>query len=193
MKRLAWVLLSVAGCLSTGWAHSDDRAAGVEQLHELLLTAMTLPEQSARENLLGQHVLALFDVQTIARISAGQSWRSLPEEKRREYVDLLSQLIVATYADRFDAFNGQSFVTEEIRPARSGHVVLTRLLRPNDTPVSLDYYLRDNKVFNVVADGVSDLSLRRADYSSIIKNEGFDSLLTHLARKVALARGESNP
>ena len=71
---------------------------------------------------------------------------------------------------------------------RTGDVVRTRLLREAEADVTLDYFLRAGRVFNVVADGVSDLSLRRADYSSIIKTEGFAALLTHIQRKIDEAR-----
>ena len=38
---------------------------------------------------------------------------------------------------------------------------------------------------NVVAQGVSDLSLKRADYTAVIKTEGFDSLINRLEKKIA--------
>ncbi len=163
--------------------------AAVEQLHELLLQAMQTPQQAQRELLLREHVLSLFDVAGIARISVGKTWRRLEQDQQQRFITLLGELIVATYADRFDDFSGQRFVTDEVKAASSGWVVVTRLLRQNDEPVTLDYYLRRNRVFNVVADGVSDLSLRRADYNSIVKQEGFDSLLAHIHAKLEETRG----
>ena len=38
---------------------------------------------------------------------------------------------------------------------------------------------------NVVAKGVSDLSLKRAEYTAVIDSEGFDSLLNRLRGKVS--------
>ena len=38
--------------------------------------------------------------------------------------------------------------------------------------------------------GVSDLSLRRADYNSIVKKEGYASLLAHLRNKIKQARDQ---
>ena len=60
----------------------------------------------------------------------------------------------------------------------------TEMVRANKEIVRLDYYFLNGGVFNVVADGVSDLSLRRADYNSIIKSEGFLALLSHLRQKI---------
>jgi ABC-type transporter MlaC component len=52
----------------------------------------------------------------------------------------------------------------------------------------LNYYFRDSRVFNVVANGISDLSLRRAEYGSIIKEEGYDVLLEQIQNKILKTR-----
>jgi len=160
----------------------------VESFHTTLLAVLRLPQQSAREALLQPQIQTLFDTRSIARISLGRTWRTLDTAQQQAFEGLLAELIVATYASRFDGFNNQRFVTNGVEGVKSGFVVRTRLLRNSGDSVSLDYFLRDGKVFNVVANGVSDLSLRRADYNSIIKNEGYARLVTHIKTKIAEAR-----
>lgn len=67
--------------------------------------------------------------------------------------------------------------------------VRTRLVRPGDEAVQLDYVLQEEagrwRIVNVVANGVSDLSLKRADYGSIMKKQGFDLLVEKLEAQVA--------
>ena len=152
----------------------------VQMAHNLLLEAMHIPEQTVPEQLLGPRISGLFDISRMARISLGRTWRTLDAAERDEFRTLLAELIVATYADRFDSFNEQMFVTDSTTTGENAVVVRTRLVRRNEESVNLDYYLRGGRVFNVVADGVSDLSLRRADYNSIIKREGYPALLLHL-------------
>jgi len=41
------------------------------------------------------------------------------------------------------------------------------------------------QIVNVVADGVSDLALRRAEYSRVIRNGGFEALMEHLDEQIA--------
>ncbi|MBL8528930.1 MAG: ABC transporter substrate-binding protein, partial [Burkholderiales bacterium] len=41
------------------------------------------------------------------------------------------------------------------------------------------------RIVNIVADGISDLALKRAQYTSIMEREGFDSLLAKLSQKIA--------
>ena len=192
--RLGWfVVLCVVLAGLPGFAGEDEDAQlqarlDIEAFHASLLEAAQIGDQADREALLQQQIPRLFDNQRIAAISLGRTWRSLSAAQRDKFVLLLSDLIVATYADRFDNFSGQRFVTETVQAVKSGVVVQTRLVRASGESVTLDYLLRSGKVFNVVADGVSDLSLRRADYNSIVKNEGYPQLIAHMENKLALAR-----
>lgn len=187
-----WLLaLSVCGHAQTS-APVDEKQSEARQriddFHAALIQAMRTPDYAARATALQPVIDASFDITRIAGISLGRTWRDLTDTQQTEFVSLLSELVVATYADRFDGYSGQQFVIDEVRAVRTGHVVRTRLVREAEADVTLDYFLRAGRVFNVVADGVSDLSLRRADYSSIIKTEGFAALLTHIQRTIDEAR-----
>ena len=162
--------LLFAGASLIGPAHAEvaeaDAGAGIEDFHGALIAAMQMPGHAEREAALLPVAAELFDLPRIAGISLGRTWRDLDESQRQAFQDNLLALIVATYADRFDSYGDQQFVTDDVQAVRTGHVVRTRLLRPGEDDVTLDYFVRDGRVFNVVADGVSDLSLRRADYTS---------------------------
>ncbi|MCY3793828.1 MAG: ABC transporter substrate-binding protein [Gammaproteobacteria bacterium] len=169
-----------------GWAATDEApATSVGRFHALLIEAMRTGGFDRRAALLEPAVAEFFDLGTVARISVGPSWRGLSEERRSAFVALMHRLVTATYADRFDSYSGQSFVQVETVAASTGPVVKTALNRTNDEPVNLDYYFRSGKVFNVVADGVSDLSLRRADYAGIIRESGFDGLVADIEASIA--------
>jgi len=179
----------LALCFPSAPAAGEDSAQGVtEQFHKVLLQAAGLEMMGDREALLGPAIADAFNVERIASVSLGRTWKGLSEAERAEFTELLAALIVATYADRFDQYTGQRFVTDRVEAVRTGFVVYTTLERPGNSSVSLNYFLRDGGIFNVVADGVSDLSLRRADYNSIVKKEGYASLLAHLRNKIKQAR-----
>ena len=190
---LVFVSLPIYAQVALDQAPLGSAREKVERLHDSLIESMQQAEQANREALLSPVVAAVFDVNNIARISIGRTWRTISAEQQQALVEDLTALIVATYADRFDAYNDQQFLTREVVAVRTGPVVKTQLIRIDDEPVTLDYYLRDGGIFNVVADGVSDLSLRRADYNSIIKQQGFEALLQHIADKIDEARNPPPP
>ena len=165
---------------------AEDPGLQVDALHAVLVKAMkhggTIAERIA---LVDDQVFALFDFETIARISVGREWTKMQAADQTRLVDLLRRLSVATYADRFDKFEGQRFERQGVQTSKSGSVVKTVIVRSNGERVSLHYYFRAGKIFNVVADGVSDLALRRSDYGSILKREGLAALFKHVEQNVA--------
>lgn len=177
--------LTIQAALPVPAAAAEGAEAKVDRFHAALLASMQAGGFGERLALLEPAVAEFFAVATVARISVGASWRGLSEERRAAFVELLERLIVATYADRFDSYSGQRFVRVEVVTASTGTVVKSQLLRASGEPVNLDYYFRGERVFNVVADGVSDLSLRRADYASIIRSQGFDALVAHVKADIA--------
>jgi phospholipid transport system substrate-binding protein len=181
--------LCVAVVLAIGASPSASGAAPdvVERFHAALIATMQentgFADRVAR---LRDPVVSAFDVGTIARVSLGATWRGLDDAERERFVALLTDLVVSTYADRFVRFDGQRFETlavESPRPDRA--VVKTRLLRRTGNPVTLDYYLTGDRVYDIVADGVSDLSLRRADYAAIVEQKGYAGLVDEIGRIIA--------
>ena len=157
----------------------------IDDFHALLIDVMQTARYADRLAALEPVVPGFFDIATVSRITLGRTWRDLDEARQREFRELLETLIAATYADRFDSFDGQRFERLESVAGRRGWVVKTQLVRANGERVNLDYYFNAGSVFNVVADGVSDLSLRRADYNSIIKQEGYDALIRDIEENIA--------
>ncbi len=78
-----------------------------------------------------------------------------------------------------------------VEPARHQTLMVrTRILPEDEDPVELDYRLRNVegswRIIDVFMNGtVSELALRRSEYSSVFKREGFESLLSLLEEKIA--------
>ena len=71
-------------------------------------------------------------------------------------------------------------------------LVRSQLIRSNGDTLNFDYLLRqdkkDCKIINILADGVSDLALRRVEYRSILKQKGFKVFIDMLKKKIELAK-----
>jgi phospholipid transport system substrate-binding protein len=164
----------------------------VNRLHEALLSAMHAEDLDfdARTELLAPVIDSTFDFRTIARVITGRYWGSLAEDDKSRFIETFERLSTATYASNFDSFSGESFaVVSEEQHNENRRTVRTELTKSDGEAVELIYVLRSTEqgwqIVNVIANGVSDLSLKRADYTSIIKTEGFDSLLGKLNEQIA--------
>lgn len=134
-------------------------------------------------------VTATHDLPVIAQIALGQYWGRLTAAQRSEFVKTFTRLSIATYAARFDAYGGEIFTKPTERKLGGGDVLIESQLRsPDGSKVQFAYQLRriDGhwRIINIIANGVSDLALKRAEYTSVIRSHGFKALLAKLKDKI---------
>lgn len=129
------------------------------------------------------------DLAKIARIVVGKEWEKLSEPQQQQLVDVFSRLSIASYAHNFKDYDGEKFTfdTEE-ETIKGGVVIHSHLDIPNDKPVKFDYMLKEKgdswRIINIIANGVSDLALKRSEYTTILQREGFDALIAKINEKI---------
>lgn len=198
---LRYVAGIVATMMSAGAAPASDvpPATPVDALHRTLLEVMQAASRSgaaaSRRRSLEPVVREAFDLGRLARVALGPHWNALDSGQRARMVDVVFRYTVASYAARFDGYSGERFETTGTRPLRRSRVLVRTLLHPpGGEPVRLDYVVQPAqdgwRIVNVVANGVSELALRRAEYDTVMAAEGFDALIGRLERQIAdLATG----
>jgi phospholipid transport system substrate-binding protein len=183
-----------AGASEPGGPPLDEATAAIGQLHEVLLEVMKDAEALGFPGRLGRirpTLLDLYDFPFMAEKSVGLGWRQLDDAGRSRLVDAFSRLAIATYAARFDSYDGARFETLGVQDATHGtSLVKTRIVRGSGETVALDYRMRvvDGRwrIIDVFLNGtVSELALRRSEYSGVLKREGFDALLQAIEQKIA--------
>ena len=129
------------------------------------------------------------DLPKIARIVVGKQWEELTSEQQAKLEAVFSQLSVSAYAHNFKEYAGESFsfISEE-ETGRGGVVVHTNLKIPGEKDVKFDYMMKKKddswQIINIIADGVSDLALKRSDYTSVLSRDGFDALIAKINEKI---------
>ena len=129
------------------------------------------------------------DLPKIARIVVGREWQKLTEEQQAKLTDAFSRLSISAYAHNFKEFGGESFdpISEE-ETARGGVIVHSLLVIPDDKDVKFDYMLKKKgdtwRIINIIANGVSDLALKRSEYTSVLMRQGFDALIAKITEKI---------
>lgn len=182
--------LASATALAGSTPHDDPATRTVEGLHAALLAVMQAADLDPveRGERLKDTIEASFDVSTIVRLSLGRFWHGLQPEERERLEQAQFELILSTYAARFHSYDGERFVTLMTERGPTQTRVRTRIEAPQVAAVSLDYLLRESddqpRIFNVMADGFSELSMRRAEYTAIFERGGLDALLAEIERLV---------
>ena len=135
-----------------------------------------------------------FNFDEMARRALGRPWKDQTPAKQQEFVRLFKDLLFNTYVDRVQSYTGtnEKISYDNERLEGDYALVKTRIRGYKDTDVQVDYRLRqdkgDWKVYDVVVEGVSFIDNYRGQFSSILANESFDSLLRRLQDKVAAQR-----
>lgn len=192
----------LAGTLAlTAVARADDTGATavVNRLNAALLDAMKQGEAAGyqgRFDRLAPVMRQVFDFDLMAEKSLGNEWKSLSAADQARWRDLFSEFTIANYAANFDRFTGQRFdVLGEDASVNDTRLVKTKVVSPGTNDVELTYRLQKTdgawRIIDVYLNGtVSELALRRADYSSLLQRDGFDALATVVRGKIAdLAAG----
>ena len=131
-----------------------------------------------------------FDLDFMASKTVGRYWKSLSDEDKLRWAAIFTRFTTANYAGRFTGYTGEEFVTLGVEDApRDTRVVMTKIIIPKEDDVELNYRLvqRDGewKVIDVFLNGtVSELALRRSEYSSELKRKGFEQLVASVETKI---------
>lgn len=158
------------------------------ELIDVMKNGKTLGYSGRYEKLFGP-VAESHDLVKIARVVVGKEWEKLTAEQQNKLVDDFSKLSVASYAHNFKEYGGESFVFDSEEQTTRGGVVVHYLFKvPNEKSHKFDYWLKEKgdswRIINIIADGVSDLALRRSEYTAILQREGFDALIAKINEKI---------
>ncbi len=185
-----WLVLTFY--FSIAYAQEETAKQVVENFQSELITVMKQGKElgfKGRYDKLSVAITKSHDLTKIARVVVGKEWSKLSEEQQQKLVDVFSQLSIAAYAYNFKDFSGESFkFGSEEDTTRGGAVIHTTLIIPGEKEVKFDYMLKKKgeswRIINIIANGVSDLALKRSEYTSILERDGFDSLMTKINDKI---------
>jgi phospholipid transport system substrate-binding protein len=169
----------------------------IDHFHAVLLDVMknaTTLGVDGRRDKLAPVLDATYDFPAMAQRSLSTGWPKLDESQRDRFIAAFRGMTLRTYATRFDGYDNERFETLGAEPSIAGTVIVRTVLHTANEDVHLDYRLRPTpagyRVIDVYLSGtVSELALRRAEYTSVFERDGFDALVSALERKVSDAPG----
>lgn len=192
LALLTSLLVALAG-LPVGAAEpapaTGDPVTVIAEFHATLLDVMKKSKSlrvRGRYARLEPAVKETFSLPVMIRIAAGSHWAKGSEAARERLTTAFERMSVATYADRFDGYSGESFETVGRRPGPQGTMLVeTKLLRPKDDPVAIAYVMREVqarwRVIDVLLEsGISELARYRSDYAKILRDRGLEGLIAEL-------------
>ncbi len=174
-------------------ADADPAIAPIRAFYDALLAAMKQADQlgvRGRYDKLAPVIRSTFDLPAMTRIAVGPDWTTIPAEQQAALLDSFARMTIATYANRFDGFSGQSFeIDPDVQPRNTGRIVRTKLTRPKEEPVTLNYLMRGTgdtwKIVDIYLSGtISELATQRSEFGAILKTGGPAALIESLHQQI---------
>ncbi len=201
-RAKAFSLALVLAILVAGPALASPATDVIDKFHANLLETMQNAKSwgyQKRRDFLAGPVRDTFNADLMVRLASAGSWNSFTEEEQKQLGEAFYQFTLSNYASRFKGFSGQQFETLSEESMRGKRVMVkTKLINGSDE-IFLNYVLYPEgdsyKVIDVWLKGsVSELAIRKSEFSPILRDQGFTGLLTLLKQMVSnLEREAVNP
>jgi len=124
-----------------------------------------------------------FDLGGMARLTVGPAWTTMSETDHKAITDAFGRLTFSNYAKNFASFGGEQFVVDPMVKMRNeDKIIESKLVRSGRSTVPFNYRMHlvgDKwKAIDVYLNGyVSQVALRRADFSSTVASSGPSGLV----------------
>jgi phospholipid transport system substrate-binding protein len=173
-------------------AENSDAAGVIKTFNATLLEVMKRADElgySGRYRLLEPIIKDSYAFSFMASQSVGKYWKTLTNDEQSLFLKTYTNWSIATYAGRFDGYSGERFeLVSESEPDHGTVTVVSKLIQSNNEETGFYYKLRKIggkwRVVDVQISGVSQLALTRSQFVNIIKDKGFNGLISMLKDKI---------
>ena len=180
----AALLLAGFGASAAGATNTDPAIATIDTFDKTLLDTMKSAKDlgvSGRYRKMEPAIERAFNLPVMARYAVGDKWTGFTDAEHQGLIDAFTRLTVASYAHNFDGYGGEHFeISPDVQTRNVDKIVQTKLIRPNDKPVVLNYRMRlaDGgwKVIDIYFGAISQLTIRRNDLAVTGKMGGAKGL-----------------
>lgn len=171
----------VAGGLRAADSAADPAVRQIETFYTALIDNMKSGRElgvQGRYRQLAPVAEETFDLGGMARLTVGPAWTTMSETDQRAVTDAFGRLTFSNYAKNFATFGGEQFVVDPaVKMRNEDKIIESKLMRSNRSTVPFNYRMHlvgDKwKVIDVYLNGyVSQVALRRADFSSTVASSG---------------------
>ena len=130
----------------------------------------------------------IIDFKTMAGLILGDQLNEEGEDLKNQFIHELMKLSARAMALNYINYKDQKYTTTKINKNHSKAVVYTKFLASDRETVPFKFMLKRNdkgnwQIINIVAGGVSELSLKRIEYRDFLKEKRLKDLINVLKQK----------
>ena len=135
-----------------------------------------------------------FDLEMLARLAAGRSWREMSPEQQETFRRVFNTYILDTYSQRLASYSGEQLRIDRAQAVSDSDVMIqATVLGQQYPPWRMDWRVRDRgggfKVVDVLIEGVSMVVTQRNEFNAVVQARGVDGLTEMLRERIRQAGG----
>jgi phospholipid transport system substrate-binding protein len=127
------------------------------------------------------------DLEAMAKASLRSRWEEQPKAKQKEFLDVFVHAFRNAISGQIDLYRSSSTEFGAEKMLDQAVEVPTKLIvkgEPTDVIYTMKQQGADWRIVDITVDGVSTVENYRASFAKVIKQKGFDGLITQLKKKV---------
>jgi len=126
-----------------------------------------------------------FDMPTIVRVVLGRHWRTASKNQKTKFAKVFKTHLIKVYTSQLGIYDDEIIQIEKSAAlSEKDTIIYTLILRGDEEPLRLDWRVRQTghglKVIDIAAEGVSMLTTKRSEFTSLVAREGVDALIGRL-------------
>jgi phospholipid transport system substrate-binding protein len=136
-----------------------------------------------------EKVLPHIDFEEATRLAVGRAWKEASAEQRKILVDEFRKMLVRTYSNGIESYQGQTMKILPSRGKQGGDdaTVRAQFIRAGGQPLPLEFQARKTpqgwKIYDIAIEGVSLVLTYRSEFDTVVKQGGIDALIKRLRDK----------
>ncbi len=142
-------------------------------------------------------VLHIFDFSEFSSRTVGPRWRNFTPEQKREFSNAFADLLINTYLNRIDGYNGEQVLyTGEVSSAKGDRTEVRTVVTMKDgkkVPVAYRMLPKDGKwlVYDVLIENISLVKNYRTQFQDILNTGSPENLIARIKAKAMEVRQEN--
>ncbi|MBI0006909.1 MULTISPECIES: phospholipid-binding protein MlaC [Gilliamella] len=135
-------------------------------------------------------LLPYVQVKYAGALILGNAYKTATDTQRTAYFKAFENYLVQAFAQALSMYNGQSYQVETSKDLTGKSLISIRVLlnQPdkNQQPLRIDFQWRKNtvtgewKAYDLIAEGVSMITTKQNEWSTILRQDGIDALTKQL-------------
>lgn len=134
-------------------------------------------------------ILPHFNFERMTKLAVARNWNTATPEQQQRLIDEFRALLVRTYAASISSVSEYKI---DFKPLRlnggdTDVIVNSEVSKPGAPPITIDYRMEKQgdawKVYDVMVDNVSLVTVYRSSFNSEVRKGGIDGLIQALARR----------